>query len=318
MMRRDGSLPLVGAVALALGCGGESAGTSGAGGQSSTSSASSVASGGQDGAGAGGGAAAVGGAGGMSSGVGGDASGGGPTLHPNEPPGLSPLAERPFAADPEDGWLAATGGMTASDATAPVSPPSVFRFGKAAGAGAGSMGTLEKNITDVTELYVEWWSKHSANWQGHVTSTNKSGLFLRINGGAQIFSNAKGVGAGTLRAGINFQGLALNCGGNDATGNWDSVAALNGPVIVRDEWQHHEVYVRLNTGADVADGVLRAWMDGASYIDRSDVCYLGTGMGVPANAKLTHLVVNPIWGGTGDTAAETMELLWDHVYASGL
>ncbi len=62
------------------------------------------------------------------------------------------------------------------------------------------------------------------------------------------------------------------------------------------------MYLKMASDSNSSDGVLKVWVDGVLNVRRTDVCTLGSD---------TNRMVIPsgMWGGNGDTKAET-DYLW--------
>lgn len=216
---------------------------------------------------------------------------------PAEPLTFARITERNFVSAEEDGWRA-SGMSIASDASAPVSPPSVGQMTYPAGSwDSYDPGWTERSIGALgyRQLYLRWWQKMSANWQGHPSATNKL-FYVWLHDKPVVFPRAVGVGAGALMAEVGLQdipAIAINLPANVL------------PVeLVRGRWHRWEI--QLSVGPP---GECRWWVDGVLAGEHLALDYGG--------GHWQTLAWRPIWGGRGGTISETMYLWMDHFYASG-
>ena len=230
----------------------------------------------------------------------------GPNL--NEPTGYVRIADQPFNSLTADGWRIESSNPTlTTDATAPISPSGIVRATYSAGFGSGSAPwAVERALsTRPTSLYYRFAVKHSANFQGQGSATNKLG-FVWIDGGPDFFVSAEGTGSGNLVVTARIQG----------TGDSREYLRPNqGPsgVIARGSWHTVEVELISNTPG-VSNGTVRVWLDNVRIIEYTDVRFSGAG----ETNYWEVISLYPIWGGgTGQSVSSTMTIDFDHIYVSG-
>ncbi|MFQ5746345.1 MAG: Ig-like domain-containing protein [Gemmatimonadota bacterium] len=231
--------------------------------------------------------------------------------HPNEPAGMTPITERPFDAFGEDRWtnFSNANWSIVSDPGAPASPSGVgAALFPAGGSGGVAHGTNvgSPGLRQSREIYLSFWHRVSANWQGHKSGVNKM-FFLQRPGSSSrpAYLSFQGTGAGPFEPQIRLQeaGLARNLGPNENQAS---------AVLARGQWVHWEVYLKYNTGGN-ADGIARLWIDGVRVINYTNVRFSGTGV----SHWWSIVKFNPTWGGTGDTIVQDMYQYLDHAYVSG-
>jgi hypothetical protein len=228
---------------------------------------------------------------------------------PNEPAGFTPVFERRFDAVSELGWGASALLAIVADPTAPKSAPLVGQVTYPAGFGGGyepaSTWLDGKDALGYTRLYVSFWVKLSSNWQGHNSGVNKIG-FVWQHSNPVVYFSEQGSGGGPLEAQLRLQNTPVPA--RDLTPNLASVS------LTRGQWHRWEVVLVANTG-DLANGEAHWWIDGVKVGEYRDVDY-----GSSAQPKAwggPEISWMPIWGGIGDTVAQTMYMWMDHFYVSG-
>jgi hypothetical protein len=228
----------------------------------------------------------------------------------NEPSGMTLISDRPFNALNELGWTDGGGSgqaAIATDVNAPHSPSSVLHAWYPAGyaGGDGPIAMDRSSIGSPRTFYVAFWSKLSANFQGHNSGVNKQ-FYLYTNNGAPVFYfSAQGVGSGTLTPQIRTQSTVSPSG--DANLNPNLVPAAQ---IVRGQWYLIEV-VAVGSTAGNNDGSVDWYMNGV---------HVGSYTGIRWETGATtwgRMHWTTIWGGVGDTVAAQMDVWWDHIYLSG-
>jgi hypothetical protein len=229
-----------------------------------------------------------------------------PGTNPNEPAGYRRITEQSFDSPTADGWFIDWGSPTfTADAAALVSPSGIVRSTYSAGYRAGSSPwNLNRNLPGPTSLYYRLAFKHSANFQGESSATNKI-VFVWMHGNPSIFLSAEGVGAGNLNAVVRLQGVA------DSREHLTPNLGKSG-VISRGVWHTWEVQIISNTPG-VANGTARWWLDGVLIGNHTNVQFAGAGQ----SNTMTIFSVAPIWGGTSGTVTNTMTLDFDNLYVSG-
>ena len=232
-----------------------------------------------------------------------------PQLWPNEPAGFTPIVDRPFDAVAELGWWASSLLTVVADPTAPKSAPFVGQVTFPAGFGGGyepaSTWTEGVDARGFTRMYLSFWVKLSSNWQGHNSGVNKIG-FVWMHDNPVVYFSEQGSGSGTLEAQLRLQNTPA-----PARNLTPNLAAVS---LTRGQWHRWEVVLVANTG-DQANGEAHWWIDGVKVGEYTDVLYGSSTQ--PKAWGGPEISWMPIWGGIGDTVAETMYMWMDHFYMSG-
>jgi len=220
---------------------------------------------------------------------------------PNEPAGFTVVTDYGFGdAYPYGSAIALSGGWTlyntnngglitsASDATAPQSPPLVAQYtypiGWPAGSGPGSI--LYDLSVDTKTAYFGFWWKCSNPWQTQ-TVGNKILFIKSANGTNQQFVWMDNNGH-----------MAITT--EYSTDNRNFVGST---VVTCGVWHRIEWYGNYSTGQ------MMLWLDGALQITSSGVVF-------PPDAGFHEFDFNPTWGGTGGTKTETDYFWFDHAHLS--
>jgi hypothetical protein len=223
----------------------------------------------------------------------------------NEPAGMTFIAERAFNAVQEGSWYTNTPDLSIiQDATAPKSPSNVLRATFPAGyAGGTGPGPAELSFSGYKTLYVSYYAKYSANWQGHLTGINKH-AYAWVNGTTSSFvMEAEGYGSGPLSPRPILQSMVVGEGPYPPN-------LVPGATITRNTWFHIEIVIVGNSSGN-ADGSMDIYLDGV-HVTRATGLQWSSGA-----AKFNIFQFYPIWGGITDTVNNDMWFEWDDVYMSG-
>jgi hypothetical protein len=235
--------------------------------------------------------------------------------HPNEPVGYMVITERPFDAGEENGWgLFSQNFSIVEDPNAPRSPPNVGRFRFRAGAVEPGK-SLNPGATSflrwsAREVYFEFWLKLSSNWQNHETTTNKIFYITDAStggGGDPLYINAHGDEQFNPTSSMHLTGQLQHP-------NWQNRALdqnLTRVELVRGQWYHVEVVLKMNTAVGLSDGEFHMWIDGTKVSEHTNVRWSD------GDRTWDRLAWNPIWGGQQDAVQEEMYQYVDHIYLSG-
>jgi hypothetical protein len=224
---------------------------------------------------------------------------------PNEPAGLTVLSDYSFT-DPipltsadvaipgGSGWMSIYNGngyvSLVSDPTAPLSPASVLQIKYPTGFVAGSApGTLYRNLPSPTQLYVGFWWKPSAPWQGEPSNVNKIAFWWAGSGEMPLVMYGPPGGPYELKFEPEF-----------GTTTWLS-PTVHVPVTLG-------VWHRVESFMDTQAGIVRWWLDGQLIGDQT--------FALPPGG-FSMFQFSPTWGGGGTVKTETDYFWFDHVRISG-
>jgi cysteine-rich repeat protein len=251
------------------------------------------------------------------------------TLYPNEPDGFTTIAEDGLTAlpGPPTWYLANSKGLMTmvEDSDAPVSGPEVIDFlypeNMSAGVGAGAF--YYRGPNDDTEFDVDYEEFYTSvhvklvgpDWEmapaqlklwyvaygNHLTHNN--GFIGPSAATGQILSHA------TIRVVLS-------------NGIWPNAGWYGGTFRVG-QWHHLETYLK-HSDVNVANGLLKQWIDGDLVIDRNDIL-TRTDMthdpppwkGVDHARGYYDWQFTPIYGGKNHNKTRDDHMRLDHVYISG-
>lgn len=229
----------------------------------------------------------------------------------NEPSGMTVISDRPFTAANELGW--ADGGGSGefdfrTDASAPHSAPGIMHAWFPAGypGGAGPVA-MRKTFTGYRTIYLRYWARYSANYQGHGSGVNKMLYMYPTAGISKPVLSATGTGSGALRPQIRMQNSIIWSPGSGSE-NLDPNIVPNA-TIPRGQWFLIEAIFVGNTPGN-RDGSVDWWLNGVHVGSYSVQWQTGAQLWGEFHGTT-------IWGGTGDIATALMWVDWDHVYLSG-
>lgn len=247
-----------------------------------------------------------------------------PSLWPNEPIGMTLLADYPFTdtipvGTDEDqvlsnGWkvVQSNGGTlvsTESNLTAaPVSSPYVARFRYPAGfAGGNGPGNIFYNIPGgYGEIYQGYVWTPSNPWENHAGSNVNKLNFLWSDGTNLIYFNMKGPAPYQLEVELVFptisNGHLVPSSGDDPgarilEGVGAHTITLGQPHLV-------EYYTKKSTTPTSQDGIMRWWISAWNGTGWNAPILVGdyTNINTPNNSWI-QASFPCTWGGTGDTKA---------------
>jgi hypothetical protein len=231
--------------------------------------------------------------------------------YPNEPQGWTGLADRGFGSATEDGWSMTSWSRfkVASDASAPLSGPSVGRAVYPAGFAGGKEPVVVTKVLSGghEQIYISFWMKLSPNFVGHPSSGVNKILHFWVNGINRVALSAQGRNHDALEPQVRLQQI----NGPDAFVNLRPNQG-SGLRLERNTWYRWEVRLRTNTNGQ-ANGVIEWWVNGVKLGSYTNVNF------VPAGARRAWEQVQwgPTWGGMGDTVPADQWMDMDHIHVSG-
>ena len=223
----------------------------------------------------------------------------------SEPAGLSLLSNYGFTnAIPAvkygsiaNGWQEAYNDMgnasLLSDATAPMSGPSVAQIKYPAGfVGGAAPATLYYDVPQQSQFFAGFEWKVSDPWQGHPSNINKVAFFKFGNDQMALVMYGPPGGPYYLDVIPEFSGIAPTY--------YRHMAGT--PAVAIGQWHKVEMYM------NKATGVVKWWMDGTAIGN--------TVMPFPASG-VTEFQFSPTWGGLSDSKRQDDFFWFDHVRLSG-
>jgi len=223
---------------------------------------------------------------------------------------MTPVSDRQFNSLAEGSWwtMTAPGASIVSDATAPQSPSNVVRFNF----DAGDVGGVSPEFTELSHaayriIYISYWVKHSANWQGHLTGINKHGYVWHNTTNPYFVYTSQGAGSDPLNLRIALQSVAVQPNAN----GWYTQNVNATKTFTRGSWDLVEMVITGNT-ANTTNGSMDFYLNG-TLVSR----YTGIRFHATAQTRWDFTRIYPVWGGAGDTVARNMGLSFDQFYISG-
>lgn len=213
---------------------------------------------------------------------------------------FAPLTANAFARTGDRGtglaW-AWRGASVVADPTVGTAVEFRYAAGRTGGTAPGNVWVDEPALrtrnAQAVHLTGRLWV--SPNWQGHLTTTNKT-LFVGFGlGGNQLIVNLKGKGAGVLVPSLYFQGMAALPGGTCGAGGCGGQFPGRVP-FGRGAWHLVDLTVTASTAVLLVDGATVASVSGLQFT-RSPF-------------YLAKIALNPTWGGSGDRVLAPMQLRW--------
>lgn len=170
--------------------------------------------------------------------------------------------------------------------------------------------------TRKAEVYMQFGLQFSNPFTGNPSGVNKVWFIgLKTAAGGEVYPlylQAFGVGTGALTFAVDTQGCPANLGGNSASGDGKFTAG----VCTRDSWRSIEVYLKLNSAANVADGIAQVWMDDILKLNKTNLCVVGGAYAPTTSSLISSIIWNPTWGGGSGTIATEQYQFIDNVYLS--
>lgn len=244
--------------------------------------------------------------------------------YPNQPAGFTMLYNRPMSALAESGWgfrdysvgsnnTQGTQLAIVNQNDAPRSAPGVMQFTYPAGFAGGGEPAKTWREFPTSEyspaMYMSFWVRFSANWDGHASSVNKLVYWQMTsdpNNRARLFLQGRGNNNQNLEVYLVTQGTPL---GDQRLLAPNLVA---GAQFVRGQWHRVEVVMRMNTGSSF-NGQVHMWLDGTKITQYTDVIFASAA----EDQRLSGFEITPVWGGTGDQIGAQAQFVWvDHLYLS--
>jgi hypothetical protein len=246
--------------------------------------------------------------------------------YPNLPAGYTEIVHSPCDVLPGTTWAQVSGSVgyhirgasnpltVQTDATAPLTPSSVIRtqFNNGQAGGSTSVSweswanSNSSSPTQYSKIYISRRFKigTTSGFQNQAVGT-KFGFIafgespsLARN---QIFLLWKGNGSTSVMTASNF-----NLEIQRPAAAVRTIAFGGGTsLITTGVWHHLELLLEINSAANAADGVFKAWVNGTLRANQSNVVYRVTG----ATNKFFWYKWEPTWGGTGGTRSQV-----DYVY----
>ena len=210
------------------------------------------------------------------------------SLAPMEPPGFFVLTDWPMDALTGNGWSTAgaveSGNLfVVGDTAAPGSQPHVAEWRQTHSFdGAYGKTPLHRYLGRPREVYLAFWLKLNAGWQGStgVGTIYHDGLYPD-NGPATTV----GIALDSCAAGERLLALSLGDEGVDNTSLENSSVSggarhLGGNVnggnyaVAPGQWHHIEIHVRQSTSPTARDGLVQWWANGTPVGAYNDVNFL--------------------------------------------
>lgn len=193
------------------------------------------------------------------------------------------------------------GGQVVSDPATGTALQFAYPAGKVGGTAPGNVYVDGPALTAANAQSVTFTGRLwvSPNWQGHLTTTNKT-LFLGFGaGGNQVILNLRGKGAGPLYPSLYFQGMtvlpgAASCGAGGCGGQW-----AGRTPFTRGIWHDVALTITRTTASLTVDGQLVATRTGLQFTQGA--------------FYLAKVALNPTWGGGGDRVIALMQMRWADV-----
>lgn len=254
------------------------------------------------------------------------------STYPNLPAGYTSVVWSPCGAVPTTSYAQISGSTgffikesgtitSQTDATAPLTPSTVWRtrYGTSHAQGTAPCNVgcwSNSNYSSPTQ-----YSKVYLSFRMMIGTTNgflnhpagtKMGFIAYAENPAtarnQMYLLWKGAG-GSSATNMTASRFVVNQQSNGAGAN-RTINPVGGDIVTTGVYHHIEVVAETNSGAGVADGILKMWVDGTQTINVSNMVYKYT-----SNTRgFFWYAWNPTWGGnTGGVthAGSTDDILMD-------
>lgn len=260
----------------------------------------------------------------------------------NEPGGYTRIFEHGWSTlqTTNGAWDADTAGRVTTDGNgqyisqtndtaAPVTPPKtlavIYPSGLAIGNAPCNLVAWDADFnaagTEFSKMYIRFYVKFLGNGVDYQAYGGTNKLFFIGYGLAQGGSNVPNQGI-IKTVPFDGSGLIRNVTGlqwyfaQQGTVDRDSIPTTGlVPCGANAAWQQHEVLFEVNSGADVADGVLTWYLNGVQTLNQTDMVWKTAGN----TTGFWRVTLNPTFGGTGSGEKTRNDfVLIDHLYISGL
>ena len=232
-------------------------------------------------------------------------------LWPNAPVGGVELLNWPFNTVLGPGMSGGTsnGGIT-TDATAPLSPPSVYvsRLNALAKQGGSQLNYIVPGGVTYREMYVGWRWRTNPQFQGRIVA-NKL-FFIRGNIGTNGFWGMNG-GPNQLQPSFYLM-FGPNSGGlNNAHLLGDPIGTAfpntgGNATLQVGVWTKLEASIRCSTTPTSRDGTVKWWVNDALVGHYEGFNYCG-----PNGETLNTVIWSETWDGSGDLGSSNT-VVWEH------
>lgn len=213
-----------------------------------------------------------------------------------------------------DGWNSFPGGAVIDDATAPTSPPKVFRFTYPQGYVGGSspgQSFLEGFVVN-SEIYLYFEVKFSGPpYDNHVAGTKT--IFLWHNSFQEAFTPIFYGNGPSLTCQIyNPSGSGISNG--HVAGTWGDDPGTRqfpcGGSIPLGAWNKIEMYVKRSTTQTSRNGILMVRFNGVEVANYTNINTRSEGWNI--------VDLSPTYGGTGQSKVQTDTVDFDHIILRGI
>jgi hypothetical protein len=231
---------------------------------------------------------------------------------PNEPAGAKQILDFPFNTLDGNGLVFYGGNANVvTDNSAQGSPNSVVQYTYQQGF-VGGIAAAKHYMplgNSLKELFVGYWWKPSAAWQGHISNGNKINFLMAANR-ANLVIEMYGPPSGPFGLSVYLPFFTSNGHLPNSYGDNPGTRHLfgNNVKVQLGTWHRVELYVKHSTTPTSRDGIIRWWMDGVLCGNYTTVNY--------SPDPWVEFQFSPTWGGVGDVKSKTDYFWYDHVHIS--